>query len=231
MLVRQEDTGGDSKSEPSRKAMRTTTHVPSRRSMFHALWLYGPILLLLIVVAFVSARLGVSPGYFTRDPSALTGANPFWGAVSNVGILLWCACATLCFYVSWLARRSGATGEWTSFFLSAGILTTILLLDDLFLLHEVVFPGWLGIRERYVILTYGLAATYGVVRYRHIILATNYWILALAAGFFAVSLSVDYLTGHGEADLFLFEDGLKLLGIATWGAYRLSWYQNFWRDD
>ncbi len=73
----------------------------------------------------VSQRNGISLGTFTRDPTAFMNARPFVGALSNLGVLGWCAAATVCL-LAWLVRRHRQTGRVSAaFFLSAGLLMIV----------------------------------------------------------------------------------------------------------
>ena len=47
---------------------------------------------------FFASLLGWDIGILTRDPAATVGFHPLYGAISTVGMLLWCASATLCFF-------------------------------------------------------------------------------------------------------------------------------------
>lgn len=144
-----------------------------------------------------------------------TGESPFIGIVSNLGVLLWCATAAICFFCFSLLRRTSAN-RGASFFLFTGALTLALLLDDFFLLHEHVFPDLLGISGLVLFAGYGLAIALVVLRFRKFIQETSFIFLLLAAGCFGVSLGIDFLT-YGS--LPLLEDGAKLLGIVSWLGY------------
>lgn len=72
--------------------------------------IYIPIIVLLVLIVLVSLKTGIPVGTFTRDaavtagkagltPSIALQINPFLGLISNLGILLWCICASICFFV------------------------------------------------------------------------------------------------------------------------------------
>ena len=107
--------------------------------------------------------------------------------------------------------------------LFSGIMTMILVLDDLFLLHEEIFPEHLGIPQKFVLLGYMGLTLVGIVVFRKSILGTEYLLLLIALGFFGLSVFVDVfdheidaLIGHWR---YLFEDGFKFLGIVSWLGY------------
>lgn len=142
---------------------------------------------------------------------------PFYaGAVSNLGILFWAAGAAVCFFVPTLGRISRGSAEFpVGLFLTFGLLTVALMLDDLFLLHERALPLHLGLDERWLMATYALLliGIFGV--YHRAILRSEFVLLGLSFLFFATSLAVDLLPRFLPQPHF-FEDGSKLVGIVCW---------------
>ncbi|MGE4543373.1 MAG: hypothetical protein AB7D06_04585 [Pedobacter sp.] len=108
------------------------------------------------------------------------------------------------------------------FFLISGLITSLLLLDDLFLLHERVFPQIFHWRQRYIFVTYGSMIYIYLMYFRKTILKTNFITLALALGFFFLSIAVDGMSdimGITIPYYHLYEDGFKLVGLANWLGY------------
>lgn len=182
---------------------------------------YLPTGLVLLAVFLASLYTDTPVAMFTRDPADITRTSPFLGVISNIGILLWCATATICFF-SAIILKGGSSRHLACFFLLAGILTGILLLDDLFLLHERVYTQFFHWRQRYILLTYILLVLGYLLRFRDIILRSNYLTLLLALGFFALSEGMDVLSVLWKDFLpfhHLYEDGFKLFGLSSWLAY------------
>jgi hypothetical protein len=127
-------------------------HVP--RGIRWLVLLYAPALSLLLAVAVAAAVLGIAPSRFTLDPAALTGAHPFLGVASNAGILLWAAAAAISLFTAALLADSARNGEARKFLRGAGLLTCWLMLDDLFLFHEWLFPSVLGVPQALVLAGY-----------------------------------------------------------------------------
>lgn len=181
--------------------------------------LYAPVLALLIVVVALRIGYAVPMANLTRDPAQVLGVSPFAGAVSNIGILLWCASTAICLFAALLARRHGARRT-PIFLLAAGTMTLVLLLDDLFLLHDIVLPKGLGISEEAVYAGYAAMIGAFITLFHRDIRASDYPLLGLALAFFAASLGFDMLqqwvTPPGA---FLLEDGSKLMGIVSWAGY------------
>lgn len=188
-----------------------------------------PAVLFLAAIALIAPAAGVEIQSLTKDFSAAARVPFYTGVVSNVGIYLWCAAAAIClfgFLVLWAPARRDA---W--FLLASGALTAMLFVDDAFLVHEVIGPYHLGIGSDSLMLSY-LACTlaYLVALHRRI-LTTNFLILGMALGFFAMSFLADKLhdtgrleavTGGSQDIAFLIEDGLKLAGISAWLGYFVS---------
>lgn len=186
------------------------------------LWLCLPIIAILAIVA---GTTDIHLGDLTRDPLA-TLSQPFYmGFFSNIGILFWCAAAAICFFSFALLQKYYRSRRMHSFILYSGIVTSVLLLDDLFLIHEEVAPRYLFIPEKFVYLIYAVMLLVYLVKFRKTILKTDFSLLLLALGFFALSIVFDKgiiplspsMVKRGWE--FYLEDGAKLLGIVSWFAY------------
>lgn len=185
--------------------------------------LYLTVTLTLLILFLVCHVTNTPFAIITRDPLAVTDGQPYFGLLSNIGILFWCAATVICSF-SWFVTRHTSQPETKKFLLCSGALTMLLLMDDLFMLHETVFPEMMGIRQRYVILTYMLLTLAWLVRFRKTILASRYIpLLLIAFGFFVISLISDLpsVFVDGEYWHHLFEDGAKLIGIVSWFNYFL----------
>lgn len=150
------------------------------------------VLLVLLAVVLVCLQTGLPIGYFTRDPAAITQSNPFFGLLSNIGVLFWCTSAAICLFSSTLSSTA-LEDEGSLFLLCSGLLSLMLLLDDLFLFHEQVFPQYFSIDQEATIAGYGAITIVYLVRFRSVITATEYVYLVLALGFFGLSQMTDYL--------------------------------------
>lgn len=185
-------------------------------SALGAVWMVLGIVLALVLGGAVGAGIPVLE--LTRDPSAVTGAPFYTGAISHLGVLLWAGAATVAFFCFALLRHLEVQPDAQRFFLGSGLLTTLLLVDDLFLLHESVFPFHLGVAEEAVLLGYASLALAYLFRFRGFIAQTNHVILALAAAWFGTSVVVD-MAGSQGMGMMVAEDLAKLFGIATWATY------------
>jgi len=115
--------------------------------------------------------------------------------------------------------------ELSSFYFTSGAITSLLLIDDLFLIHEVVFPKHLKIPEELVFSVYAILIFLYLLKFKQTIQNTEFLPLIFAFAFFGLSVSVDsrlipipqsWLENQGQ---YLLEDGAKLIGIISWYIY------------
>lgn len=177
-----------------------------------------PALIVYIVVLALSFAAGIEPHLVLRDLMQTCNHPIGVGMLSNLGILLWAAAA-----ISFFASFSGLVRQRSLrlLLLVGGILSTLLCLDDLFLLHD---RHVLGHEGSYYIL-YAVLVLFILVRFRKLILqadglaflaAALFLGLSVLSDIFQESLPVDYATVQ------LFEEGFKFIGIACWLAF---WWQ------
>jgi hypothetical protein len=187
--------------------------LPDRKGL---LLLYLPILALLFVVMIAVFSLRIPLSNLTRDMASIAHVHPLIGVVSNVGILLWCATAVICLFSRSLLRQQGFYAE-ARFLLWAGLMTLVLLVDDLFMIHEYIAPLHFHVNEKLVLASYACGAAVYLLSHRRLILAANYQLLAAAMALFTASMALDIADGRGWWRLG--EDGFKILGIASWLGY------------
>lgn len=204
--------------------------------------LYTPIIILLLLILLVNNKTEIPIATFTKDSAVIAGSNglsslvdfktnPFVGVVSNIGILLWCICASICFfgYAILQTKQNVELSQFRSLgalFRCFGTITSILLFDDLFLFHETIAPKLFNISQKTVYFCYALVVAWAIIKYRKTIIKTEWNLLFLAFVFFAISVIMDefiewiYPIKLSENGLpALIEDGFKLLGIISWCAY------------
>lgn len=185
--------------------------------LMHLYLLQLPVLVLLVAVVVAAVVADVPMSAFTRDPAAISGINPFNGLLAQLGNILWSATVAVLFFSGFLLRRRGAANAPVGFCFYFGSLTALLLLDDMFLLHERVLPGALAVPEVLVYAFYGALLAIGVWRWQRLLRTGAPLLFGLACGFFALSIVVDVF-GEGLPGMYLVEDGAKLLGIFNWCA-------------
>ncbi len=190
-----------------------------------------------LVIGIARIRYNIPVWYLTKDPNALfEGGDFYYGAFSNLGVILWTIAATLCFFSTIYLKRYYPDSPFRLFLLHGGILTTLLLLDDVYMWHEQMFPVYFGISTYFVYATYLIYAIYFIVRFRKEIFKTEYLILLASIFLMSLSVLVDVIHDSQRLDTFLLnisglrpallgeiavllEETSKGLGILTWVIY------------
>ena len=188
-------------------------------------WLYLTFLsaaLVLATVAAISAIFQIPMSDLTRDVTIIAKIHPLSGLLSSLGILLWCATASICLF-SAAALRNIESSEIYRFLFVSALLSMYLLFDDLFMFHETLAPQVLGLDQNVVILFLGLAVSSYLILFRSVILRTKYLFLLLALGMLTLSVAIDaiprqWMSGLGHW-VYLLEDGTKWIGITCWCSY------------
>jgi hypothetical protein len=179
---------------------------------------YAAAVLLVAAAAIQSARKQLPITFFFSDV-ATTANLPFYaGIVSNVGILLWTVAAVAACFAGSVLRLRGGDPRLARFLLASGAFSALLMADDLFLVHEMVAPYYLGIPQNVVLGSYGVLAMAGFAAFNDTIRRTEYQLFALAVAFLALSVAIDLASALVPNEV-LWEDSTKLLGIVAWCLY------------
>ncbi|CAN5631407.1 hypothetical protein BH23ACI1_BH23ACI1_05290 [soil metagenome] len=177
-----------------------------------------PAVFFLAALAAVTSWKDIPFGTVASDPHTV-GDLPFYaGLLSNVGVLLWCAAAAVATFSGAILWARGVERPLATFLLASGVFTAVLLLDDFFLIHEIVFPYYLGLPQNLLLGAYAVGSLAWLGAFRRTILRTESVVLLLALVFLGLSVVFDQLPPMLPMHL-LWEDGAKLLGIATWCTY------------
>ena len=182
--------------------------------------LYFPTFLFLLALAAINLLADIPLSNLTRDPISIGKILPFFGIASNIGVLLWAAAATSSFLSAALFKHWNEPENARFFFFSA-LITTLLLVDDLFVLHESL-RDYLGFPENASYAIYLLLIGAYLIVFRRDLLNKNLAFLVLAFGFLGGSMGIDMVQELVRSDIpgyFLVEDGLKLMGIVSWAGY------------
>jgi len=177
-----------------------------------------PVLVLGSALA-LHAWKGMPLGSLTQDPTVVGQVPSYAGFVSQVGIFFWAASATVGLFGALVLSRREPPHPLARFLLASGLLNLVLGVDDAFLLHETVLPR-LGIPQNLVLGGYVLLVLGYLIAFRRRILETDYLLMAVALGCFAVSVGLDVRPLPG-IDPYFIEDGMKLTGIVLWTTYFL----------
>ena len=196
---------------------------PEIRTQLKAYWRQILALVVLALLVLASALWGMSfPGVddykLFSDPIAVLGGKPYIGLYSQFGLLLWAACAAICFFSATLLKEQADKKRFRQYLTACGALCVWLGLDDTYLFHENV-PYRFGVREEVVMYLYiAIVLILFAVFYRTL-LRTPYVFLGLTAVMFFFSVAGDFYGRYFRANGYLIEEWPKLAGLIFLTAY------------
>jgi hypothetical protein len=163
-----------------------------------------PGILFLAIMVLAAKKTGVYFETLSRDPIQILNAS-----------------AAILFFSSKISSLQKRPEKETFFLFFSGLLTLLMLIDDLFLMHDVIFPDYVKINEMVFYFFYGLSVIAIFLYYFKIILNTDYVLLIMSFLLLGLSAGTDEILTFGIKVIhpYIFEDGLKFLGIIAWFAY------------
>ena len=197
--------------------------MPERRAGYLLGSALLPLMPLLIAWATGAALFGVlvrlspiSTEELVIDPNAFHSLPWYSGLVSNLGVLGWGSAAMASGAAYWVCSLGGRKRAQNAFG-GGALLSTLLLLDDLFQLHIVV-PKFIGMPKAsfyamYAVLTLGWLVTNWMELRR-----TRWQLLAASSIVLGGSIVADQVLSQSPSQLVI-EDSLKFLGIVAWAQY------------
>ena len=174
-----------------------------------------PSIILYLAILYISNFYNIKLSLVVRDLAQTCGYPIGVGMISNLGILLWGAAASICFFATFL---EGINRESSKLLLLGGIFSSLLCIDDLFLLHD----RYIG--QDFLNLTYLAISIFLLVRFRKILKIIGLFNLLISILFLGLSVFFDgviqQIFNQNYEFTQLFEEGFKFIGIACW--------LNFW---
>ena len=189
------------------------------------------IILLFVALVISSLSQEITIDIFTTDLASYADLPSYTGMFSNLGILFWRSTATITIFCSCFLS-STHRNNFSSFLFYGGLLSLMLLCDDLFLFHESndgLITAFFNISQRAVFMIYGMLTIFYLAKFRHVILQSgDLGLLIISLILFFASITIDMgiiaydFPSEGKI---LLEDGAKFLGIISWFSYFLlvSW--------
>ena len=174
-----------------------------------------PSTIFYLAILYISNFYNIKLSLVVRDLAQTCGYPIGVGMISNIGILLWGAAASICLFTTFLV---GINRESSKLLLLGGIFSSVLCIDDLFLLHDrYLGPDFLN-------LTYLAISIFLLVRFRRILKIIGLFNLLISILFLGLSVFFDgviqQIFNQSYESVQLAEEGFKFLGIACW--------LNFW---
>lgn len=193
---------------------------PVRRRQRRTLWLTmiaATGIAALAPLATIVSEGRISTMELLGDPAELTGQPWYLGAVNTVNLHLWAAGVALYLVAGFGGRqrdrRLGNALLWLS------LLTSLILTDDEFLLHEIVFPWLFGVPELVTFGLYGAALVTILLRYHTVLLEQpEASLLMLGTVSLGASVALD-IVGWDTTTRRFAEEACKLLGALAWTTY------------
>lgn len=192
---------------------------------------YALIVAQIMIFAAAMFQTAVPVERLLRDTITVAEIYPdcchvYDGLISNFGIFLWWAAASITGFAALVAASLSARTYDILALTMAAVFTAWLALDDLFMLHESVLP-LIGLPQPATYALYGaIAIAYIALSWRVVLTAFPMFLL-MAISMLGLSVFVDIMAEHDlgaisywlQANLrtsFLLEDGFKFLGIGFW---------------
>ncbi|WNH12189.1 hypothetical protein [Thalassobellus suaedae] len=178
--------------------------------------IYILVAFLLCGVFYINKKFNIPFEKLTGDPALIFKSHPFIGFLSNIGILLWCFTASICYFSGIILFKVNDTKK-SLFFLSSGLFTSILLIDDFFMFHDYIFYSFESFKivQPITFAIYAMLLLWYIIKFYKIILDSVYVFLALAVGFLGLSVLIDLIFESSGLEYFI-EDGFKFIGIINW---------------
>ncbi len=151
------------------------------------------------------------------DPHYSPGTSLTHGSLWVLGLAGWSWAALMSVVGVLVARRRASLAPTRRLLAGAGLLTLLMLLDDLLQLHKPVIPDATGLPSMAVLAAYALAFIAWVGVNRRAIVDSDVGVLVVTIAFFALWILVK-LGPHTEMKTAV-GAGAKLCGIAGWAAY------------
>ncbi len=175
-------------------------------------------LLALLFAIYAATRKDIPLDYLTKDPTAIMKAPFYLGFFSNLGIIIWSCAFFSCFFTASRIMNVRYLQQDLFFMIISGFVTLLLTLDDLYQLHEYVFPQYFSIPENAVLLTYLNIFLLWGLRFRKRMLQSDFLVLGLAFFFLGMSTIIKLFPLPIPQDTFM-KDAFKLFGSVTWFIY------------
>ena len=170
-----------------------------------------PSIILYIAILYISNFYNIKLSLVVRDLAQTCGYPIGVGMISNIGILFWGAAASICFFTTFL---ESINRESSKLLLLGAIFSSLLCIDDLFLLHDrYIGPDFLN-------LTYLAISIFLLVRFRRILKKIGLFNLIISILFLGLSVFFDgviqQIFNQNYESTQIIEEGFKFIGIACW---------------
>lgn len=180
----------------------------------------------ILVVIYLATRVaGISFTDLSRDAAATLDGPWYTGALSNSAVAFLLVGAGIALFAAGLLPSAESKSR-KSLLVALALVVIVVAADDLFMLHEAVFP-LVGVGSVMSFAIYGLALITVLWLWRRVVVESTDWIfLVLAALGMGFSVAIDVVL---EERLFtlpfsgeLIEDPAKILGMVFMSYYLIA---------
>lgn len=184
--------------------------------------------LVIFSVILIFAASGVKMTRLSQDPLAQIGQPFYLGMISNLGILIWMATASVALFASFHLKAGPAHPQRVSFLRWVAVFSLLLMSDDLLMLHEQVFPVYLHFPEKLVYVFYMVYLCILFAKFwRFLFDQVKCKVLIFAFFLFGMSVAIDVDIFPGGIDI---EDSFKILGITTYAYFFITLSSDWMRE-
>ena len=174
-----------------------------------------PSSILYLAILYISYLYDIKLSLVVRDLAQTCGYPIGVGMISNIGILLWGAAASICLFTTF---SENINSDISKLLLLGGAFSGLLCIDDFFLLHDrYIGPDFLN-------LTYLTISILILVRFKRLLKKIGLFNLVISILFLGLSIFFDgviqQIFNQSYESTQLIEEWFKFLGIVCW--------LNFW---
>ena len=204
---------------------RDLSEEPRSAALHRQLRSIGPVTLaaflavgIVYVVAWGLAKAtDRQPTILTEDPANLLEAPLYTGAFQYLSFLGWWTAAVLAGATGMLLYRRGHVLATPLLGLAA--ISSWLVVDDMFQMHEAVLDGHAGIPQYVTFSLYGVMAAAFFWHVRWFVMRTDWLLLVLFVIIFGAGQVFDQAGDEFGHHYTTAEKGLELLGVTAWVLY------------
>lgn len=153
-----------------------------------------------------------------KDPAEVKNFPPYIGMLSNWSVILWTMAAAICLFSAVLLKQQKASGATFRFIAVSGGFSLLLGIDDLYLLHDRLFPKLFHIPENFFYGLYIFAFLAYLIYFIPQIIKYEYLLFGAALLFFLMSRRL-FVTIPFFDQFMTTGDMLKYFGIVFWLAF------------
>lgn len=176
------------------------------------------IALLALVMALVEL-LGMPLYALMSDPAAVNGTSAAVGFLSNLGVVIFAGSAAVALFAAFVHHRTRSHPEHAGLFAAVGILTLVIMLDDLYMVHDRILSGRFGIGTDATAPVYALAAALIGWRWRALLHGSGLPLAVSALLWLSISVGIDSHIIPAPSTSLIYEDGAKFVGMVGWSAW------------